>query len=105
MKSQKGKHFGNAGEVIKLVEELRDELAHALETDGTLDTIENLKKAGKTPDSSMKDKLITVTSEVVDGAAQKLMARDKSNVVSISRPVGFDVKPKKPPISNRPPAP
>lgn len=64
-KRQMGEHFGNAGIVENLVELLNNKLSLSLENDGTLAKYEELKKAKQPIPQELKDKLITITPEIV----------------------------------------
>ncbi len=65
-KQSMGEHFGNAGTVENLVELLNNKLSLQLENDGTLDEYESLKSANSPIPQDLKDKLVTITPEIVD---------------------------------------
>ncbi len=65
-KKSMGEHFGNAGTVENLVELLNNKLSLKLENDGTLQEYEDLKATGADIPKELKDKLVTITLDIVD---------------------------------------
>ncbi len=65
-KQSMGAHFGNAGTVENMVELLNNKLSLALENDGTLDKYRELKKQGAPIPQDLKDKLVTITTDIVE---------------------------------------
>ena len=65
-KQAMGEHFGNAGTVENLVELLSNKLSLELENDGTLDKVEKLRSEGKPVPQDLRDKLVTITPEIVE---------------------------------------
>lgn len=64
-KKTMGDNFGNAGTVENLVELLNNKLSLQLENDGTLDKYEDLKKNSQPIPQDIKDKLVTITPDIV----------------------------------------
>ncbi|MCB9991478.1 MAG: AAA family ATPase [Rhodospirillales bacterium] len=65
-KRRMGEHFGNAGTVENLVELLNNKLSLKLENDGTLQEYEDLKSKKAPIPQDLKDKLITITPDIVE---------------------------------------